>query len=121
MVHCKIKYYSLVLLPFAGEASFLISMVGITNTIGRVISGYITDIPSVSPLVVNILATLLSIIFPVLISLHANTYSVYLTLTALLGVVISPLPTVTSGIITSVLGVDKLNDAFGEIEPGLFP
>ena len=44
----------------AAESSFLISMIGITNTVGRVISGYISDIKSVSPLVVNILAILIS-------------------------------------------------------------
>ena len=98
----------------SSQASFLISMIGVTNTLGRVVSGWVTDIPRVSPLVVNILATLLSIVFPVIISLH-NTYTVYLVLSALLGLVLSPLPTVTSGIITSLLGPDKLNDAFGKI------
>ena len=44
----------------ADEASFLISMIGITNTIGRVISGWITDIPCISPLVVNLVATIVS-------------------------------------------------------------
>ena len=43
----------------ADKASFLISMVGITNTIGRVASGWFTDIPCISPLVVTIIATLL--------------------------------------------------------------
>ena len=50
--------------------------------------------------------------FPVLLSLD-NTYPIYLTISALTGLVLSPLPTVTSGIITSLLGSDKLNDAFG--------
>ena len=45
----------------ANKASFLISMVGVTNTIGRVISGGITDLPYFSPLVVASLATLLGI------------------------------------------------------------
>ena len=45
------------------KASFLISMVGVTNTVGRVISGGITDLPYFSPLVVASLATLLGIHF----------------------------------------------------------
>merc|ERR1719348_460692 len=35
------------------DASFLISIVGICNTLGRIISGAFTDLPSVSPLVVT--------------------------------------------------------------------
>lgn len=34
-------------------ATFLISLIGITNTIGRVLSGFIADLPWVSPLWVN--------------------------------------------------------------------
>ena len=43
----------------ADKASFLISMVGVTNTIGRVISGGITDLPFISPLVVSCIATII--------------------------------------------------------------
>ena len=42
------------------QASYLISVIGITNTLGRVLSGWVSDIPSVSPLVVNLLALLSS-------------------------------------------------------------
>ena len=52
--------------------------------------------------------------FPLLISLPRPGYSALLALAALLGVSIAPLPTVTSGVITALLGPDKLNDAFGE-------
>jgi hypothetical protein len=51
----------------ADKASFLISMVGITNTVGRVISGGITDLPFISPLVVSCIAT---IIGQKIISIH---------------------------------------------------
>ena len=42
------------------QASYLISVIGITNTLGRVLSGWISDIPRVSPLVVNLFALLSS-------------------------------------------------------------
>ena len=42
------------------QASYLISVIGITNTLGRVLSGWVSDIPSVSPLVVNLIALLSS-------------------------------------------------------------
>ena len=38
------------------NASFLISIVGICNTIGRILSGMLTDLPGVSALVVTIIA-----------------------------------------------------------------
>ena len=55
------------------------------------------------------------VMFPLLISLPHCGYSALLALAALLGLSIAPLPTVTSGVITSLLGPDKLNDAFGEL------
>ena len=54
------------------------------------------------------------ILFPVLLTLRHNTYSVFLAVSAMMGLSIAPLPTVTSGVITKILGADKLNDAFGE-------
>ena len=54
------------------------------------------------------------ILFPVLLTLRHNTYSVFLAVSAMMGLSIAPLPTVTSGVITNILGADKLNDAFGE-------
>ena len=78
---------------------------GITNTVGRVMSGYISDIRSVSPLVVNIIAALISKltdftaskpimephlisggIFPILLT-GGFTYPVLLVLSALLGTI----------------------------------
>jgi len=94
------------------QSSFLISMIGITNTIGRVIFGWLTDMPGVSPLMVNLVATFISTLFPILLS-FPHRYSAYLAISATLGLSISPLPTVTSGIITDMLGSSKLNDAFG--------
>ena len=42
------------------QASYLISMIGITNTVGRVAIGWLSDIPCVSPLVVNLVSLLIS-------------------------------------------------------------
>ena len=107
-------------------------MVGITNTIGRVASGWITDIPCISPLVVTIIATLLSGfpgirlivpncllnfisggIFPALLPI-GGSYSILLVISGLFGFTISALPTVTTGLIIDLLGVRNLNSAFGE-------
>ena len=95
------------------NASFLISMVGITNTVGRVISGWVTDIPSVSPLVVTIIATLAGGIFPILMPI-GGSYTIVMIICGLFGFVISALPTVTTGVIVDMLGIRYLNSAFGK-------
>lgn len=98
----------------ADKASFLISMVGITNTIGRVASGWFTDIPCISPLVVTIIATLLGGIFPVLMP-FGGSYSILLVISGLFGFTISALPTVTTALIIDLLGISNLNSAFGTL------
>ena len=38
------------------DAAFLISIVGICNTLGRIVSGFVTDLPGVNALVVTTIA-----------------------------------------------------------------
>merc|ERR1719342_1979781 len=94
------------------EASLLISVIGVTNTIGRIISGWATDLPQVSALVTTILSLLLSSLLPCLFPL-TSSYPLLLTLTAIYGLVISPLPAVTSRLLINILGVNNLNNSFG--------
>ena len=95
------------------EASFLISMVGLTNTVGRICSGWLADRPGVSPLAVTLAATGAAALFPALLPCSAS-YPALLTISALFGAAISALPTLTSGLIVELLDKDKLNDAFGK-------
>merc|ERR1719318_1525606 len=116
-VYCTYSYLPAMAadLGFSPEnASFLISMVGITNTVGRVISGWVTDIPSISPLVVTIIATLIGGIFPVLMP-AGGSYTTVMVICGLFGFVISALPTVTTGVIMDMLGIRYLNSAFGAL------
>ena len=53
------------------------------------------------------------ILFPVLLTLRHITFPVFLAISGVMGVAIAPLPTVTNGVITTLLVRDKLNDAFG--------
>ena len=59
------------------KASFLISMVGVTNTIGRVVTGGITELSFSSPLVVCTIATIIGITIQLLIKYtlhHSRCY-----------------------------------------------
>lgn len=94
------------------EASLLISVIGVTNTVGRIVSGWVTDLPQVSALVTTILALVLSSTLPCLLPL-TTSYPVLVTLTAIYGFVISPLPAVTSKLLIDILGVTNLNNSFG--------
>jgi len=98
----------------ANKASFLISMVGVTNTVGRVIAGGITDLPYFSPLVVACLATLLGGIFPVLMPV-GGSYTTIIIISGLYGFIISALPTTSTGIIVDLLGIHNLNSAYGAL------
>jgi len=94
------------------QASLLISVVGVTNTIGRMVSGAITDLPRVSALAVTIGATAVSAVFPALMPL-AQSYPVLVVLAGVFGLLISALPTVTCSLLVDLLGIQNLNSSFG--------
>lgn len=96
------------------QASLLISVVGITNTVGRVFSGWVSDLPQFSALAITIVASLLSSIFPVLMPL-APSYTWLAVLAGVFGFVLAAIPTVTSRLLVDILGIDKLNSSFGAL------
>jgi len=96
------------------HASLLISVVGVTNTLGRIFTGWITDLPNFSALVVTIIATGISSIFPVLMPL-TNSYPILVVISGVFGFLISALPTATSKLLVDLLGIQHLNSAFGAL------
>jgi len=96
------------------HASLLISVVGVTNTIGRICSGWVTDLPKVSALVITIIATGISSIFPILMPLTPS-YPLLVVLSGVFGFVISALPTVTSRLLVDLVGIQHLNSSFGAL------
>lgn len=116
-VYCTYSYIPSMAtnLGFSAEnASFLISVVGITNTVGRVLSGWITDIPCISPMVVTIVGTMIAGIFPVLLPIGGSFVSM-MVICGFFGFAISALPTVTTGVIVEMLSLKQLNSAFGAL------
>lgn len=95
-----------------GQASFLLSIIGITNTFGRVMFGYIADFPSVNSLLLNnlclVVCTLSVGAIPLCIS-----YFHYVIIAVFFGLAVSGYISLTSIILVDLLGLDKLTNAFG--------
>lgn len=68
-------------------ALFLISIIGITNTIGRVVCGYIADFPQVDSLLLNNICLLISTIAVTATPL-CHTYPAYITMAVFFGIAI---------------------------------
>lgn len=116
------------------EASMLLSIIGVANTVGRIILGYISDKPWVNRLwVYNVCLTLCGVgkfMMPLnLIKINSNFFFNYLPATALsafcmnfftlsiyasvFGFTIGAYVGLTSVILVDLLGLDKLTNAFG--------
>ena len=94
------------------QASLLVSVIGISNTVGRIGCGYISDFKWVDSLVVTNISFLLTgvcvIIFPLL-----HTFTEFVLLSLVFGICIAALVTLTSIVLVDVLGLEKLTSAFG--------
>uniref|UniRef100_A0A0A9Y4G3 Monocarboxylate transporter 12 n=1 Tax=Lygus hesperus TaxID=30085 RepID=A0A0A9Y4G3_LYGHE len=95
-----------------GKASFLLSIIGITNTFGRVLCGYVADFPSVNSLLLNNLSLVVSTVAVGAIP-YCTTYEMYIAVSVAFGLAISAYISLTSIILVDLLGLDKLTNAFG--------
>ncbi|XP_015912580.1 monocarboxylate transporter 9 isoform X2 [Parasteatoda tepidariorum] len=96
----------------AEKAAFVLSMIGITNTIGRLLFGWIADRPGVSSLLVNNVTIVLTGICVFCIP-FCNDYTTIVIDCVLFGLFVSAYICLTSIILVELLGLDKLTNAFG--------
>ncbi|CAH1104894.1 unnamed protein product [Psylliodes chrysocephalus] len=96
----------------ASKASFLLSIIGITNTIGRLVCGYIADFPQVNALFVNNCCLIVSTIAVALVP-FCHTYGLYVTVAIFFGIAVSGYISLTSIILVDLLGLERLTNAFG--------
>lgn len=94
------------------SASFLISIIGITNTFGRVFCGYIADFPKVNSLLLNNCCLVISTI-AVAATPFCSSYASYVIMAIFFGIAIAGYISLTSIILVDLLGLDKLTNAFG--------
>lgn len=121
------------------SASYLISIIGITNTIGRVLCGYVADFPWVNSLLMNNICLVIATV-AVGATPFCTSYAAFVTVSIFFGIAVCEcyyaLPSVgdfhcrriinyyalpfaagyislTSIILVDLLGLDKLTNAFG--------
>lgn len=94
------------------DASFLIAVIGIANTIGRIILGYISDKPWLNRLYLYNAALTIAGIATAL-SAFCTTYTTLVIYAAVFGASIGAYVGLTSVVLVDLLGLDKLTNAFG--------
>ncbi|EDV39554.1 uncharacterized protein Dana_GF10083 [Drosophila ananassae] len=94
------------------DAAMLISIIGITNTVGRVVCGWVADLPQVNSLLLNNCCLLVSTVAVTLTPL-CYSYTAYIVMSIFFGLAISGYISLTSIILVDLLGLDKLTNAFG--------
>jgi len=94
------------------KAALLLSVIGVTNTIGRVLTGKISDNPKVNSLLMNNVCVLLSGICVIMIPFCESSYA-FFTVAAFFGFFVSGYISLTSIILVDLLGLDNLTNAFG--------
>ncbi|CAH2046945.1 unnamed protein product, partial [Iphiclides podalirius] len=96
----------------ASQASFLLSIIGITNTFGRIACGAVADLPRVDSLLLNNICLVIATI-SVALTPFCYTYGAYVAVAIAFGIAISGYISLTSIILVDLLGLDKLTNAFG--------
>ncbi|XP_044740488.1 uncharacterized protein LOC123301696 isoform X2 [Chrysoperla carnea] len=94
------------------SASFLISIIGITNTVGRIACGYFADFPWVNSLLLNNICLVISTV-AVSATPFCQSYVSYIIMSIFFGIAVSGYISLTSIILVDLLGLDKLTNAFG--------
>ncbi|XP_050296716.1 monocarboxylate transporter 12-B-like isoform X2 [Anthonomus grandis grandis] len=93
-------------------AVFLISSIGIANTLGRVFCGILSSFPSINALFVTNVALTIGGIATILSGLSA-TAAYQFFYTAVFGLAISTFASLRSIIVVDLLGLERLTNAFG--------
>jgi len=96
------------------SASFLISIIGLSNTIARVVTGALADLPFVNALVVTTVALGLGGLACVLM-ISCEEYLHFVLVAVLFGVSLAAWCAVTAPSLVDILGLDLLTYAFGTL------
>ncbi|XP_033760612.1 monocarboxylate transporter 12-like isoform X1 [Pecten maximus] len=95
-----------------GEGAFLISAMGVSNTIARVVIGYITDKPWANCLIINNIALLIGGLATCFVPFY-TTFAVLVVYAVVFGIVMAVFILLRSILMAELLGVHRLNSSFG--------
>jgi len=96
------------------EGAFLISIIGITNTIGRVFCGYISDKPWADPLKIYNMSLIVGGTATIAVP-WLTTYPLLVAYAAVFGLAVAAYVSLCAIILVEFLGLEKLSNSFGFI------
>uniref|UniRef100_A0A0K0EWS9 MFS domain-containing protein n=1 Tax=Strongyloides venezuelensis TaxID=75913 RepID=A0A0K0EWS9_STRVS len=96
------------------NSSLFLSMMGVSNTLGRVITGWVADKPWCVALTFNNASLVIGGILLFLMPFTTGFYGL-MTITILYGFVVSVYVCLTSIVLTDLMGLEKLTNSFGLI------
>ncbi|XP_035829718.1 uncharacterized protein LOC101846861 [Aplysia californica] len=94
------------------QAAFLISIIGITNTVGRVAVGKLADLRVIDSLVITYMSIIVIGLVTALVP-FCDTYALLATASAVFGLGVAAFISLSSIIICDRMGLEKLTNAFG--------
>ncbi|KAF7491844.1 Monocarboxylate transporter 12 [Sarcoptes scabiei] len=94
------------------KCAFILSVIGITNTLGRVICGWASD-SRVNALMVNNIALTLGGLATIMSPIVFNSYYLLIFYGSVFGLSVASFATLRSVITVELLGLEKLTSAFG--------
>ncbi|CAG5097051.1 Similar to SLC16A14: Monocarboxylate transporter 14 (Homo sapiens) [Cotesia congregata] len=93
-------------------ASYLLAIIGIANTVGRIVLGYVSDKPWINRLLVyNLCLTICG--FATVLSIYCNSFVSFAVYTSVFGFTVGAYVGLTSVILVDLLGLERLTNAFG--------
>ncbi|XP_067677004.1 monocarboxylate transporter 14-like [Haliotis asinina] len=95
------------------EAAFLVSVIGITNTVGRILAGWLADLPKVDALLVNNVSMVIAGVATVVMPFCGASYAALVVMSSVFGAGVGAFISLSSILICDQLGLEKLTNGFG--------
>ncbi|RZF40010.1 hypothetical protein LSTR_LSTR002413 [Laodelphax striatellus] len=95
-----------------GEAASLLSVIGMTNIVARILIGWLADFPWVNSMLFSNLSLLIGAI-AVSLAPFCHSYYAYVIMSIFFGIAVAGFISLTSIVLVDLLGLDKLTNAFG--------
>ncbi|KOX72879.1 Monocarboxylate transporter 12 [Melipona quadrifasciata] len=96
------------------DASYLLAVIGIANTVGRIILGYVSDKPGVNRLLIyNLCLTICGI--STILSTFCTSFASFIFYSSIFGFTSGAYVGLTSVILVDLLGLNRLTNAFGQL------
>lgn len=94
------------------QGALLISIIGVSNTVARLVVGFVTDRPWANSLVINNLALMIGGITTFAVPFY-NSFAVLIIYSIVFGASIAAFVSLRSIIMVELMGIERLTNAFG--------